>query len=451
MRKNFRKIFFFLPIIGYIVLFLLYEPYNYYGIRQSNGDLGSPVTMIRKIKENRWAENILLGASRTATLYPDYLYSKGVIEEKWLNLSMTGASVSEMHNLLMESVQNNSVHKVVLTTGFYAMNLNGVNRFKDSETEKLLSLDEAEYFFSNTTQRRVAEKMLKEPLVQAIYNSQIDDKLGFSIPLIDDAATEAYWEAKYDDYISRVWEPYMDYFFPQADCLAEIIEMDQYCKDNGISFSVVTMPLYRACFDCMKSKECISISGFYKDFLSLYMNVYDMEYEKSTWTDKWGYFYDGLHYNGINFTDGENMVVADIYKTLFSQNGQEMQVLSQETCFSTLFDLKNVSFTETGEQKWFSEPVEVEENGVYIVRCKGLLPQDTGTLFCGLFDAEGERCGETNFNAPVRIGDTNEYFLFFRTKRINDPECQFRMVYTGQEEIHIDEIELLRYDWESRE
>lgn len=447
MRRAIKGMLFSLPLLVYVALFFLYEPYNFYGLRKVYGDTGSVAAILKRLHENTEAENLLLGASRTADLYPEYLKEHDVISEPWLNLSMTGSSIEERYWIFQDAVHQNTLKKVVIPIGFYGMNTVNGNRFAEGNPGEVAKLSGFNYFFSSSSQYAAVQKMLETPIIQRIEEVDFHSKLGFTIPLIDNASTESFWKKKYSDYIARVWQPQIDAFMPQTESIARLIELIYFCKEKNIELDLVTMPMQQACFDILRLTAVEDISSFYKDFLSLYTCIYDMEYEESAWTKQYGFFLDGLHLNGINFVHGENPIVEDVYKTLFTQNGREMQVLQNEQSIQPLFTEYEFGLSGSGMLETYIHPIKIKDNSVYIFRFHGKLPKDAEVFYCDLYDslqADPVLPGR-NIGIPVQIDGTDEYILFFRTKGLINKEVQFRMVYIGQEDIQIDSMEVLRY------
>lgn len=440
-----KGILFLVLFLFYLILFLLYEPYNYLGLQpmETEIDRGDVITILRTVDNNK-TENIILGASKFDRLLPDLLFQNGVIDKQWTNLSMAGETNRERMSIIQYVFQKNQTHNIANELTFWGMNYPVTNRFTDENKIKIVNGGFFDYFFNSGTQKVTINRIINKSLKNRISEITPHTQLGKYIY----NENINFWVEQYDAYINRVWKQYQAKFAPYTENYVDILQLIDSCKERNIELRLFTSPNQRAIFNFFKENLLAWEHDFYKEFIALYSPICDMEYEESAWTDTYGLFVDGYHFNGETILGDENPLVTDVYRTMFYGDGKEMRIITAPEHIRQLFIDNDVTINGSGNVEVYSQPVFLEKNSVYVVRCKGEIPVDNQVMYFDLYDLSGNSSGGLA-GVPLRIGDSDDYLLILsdmnRTEAPRPSNAYFRIVYQGAEDLHLDSLELLQY------
>ncbi|MEG2769907.1 MAG: hypothetical protein RR902_03735 [Oscillospiraceae bacterium] len=113
---------FLLPVVLYFIIFLIFEPYNYFNLRTKNVNTNQPIYRVRHFTSEP-TNAILLGDSRTAHL--DTKLVNEITHKDFTNLAFGGAAQKEASDLFWYAIDENpSVDTVYLQVSFYTLNIN---------------------------------------------------------------------------------------------------------------------------------------------------------------------------------------------------------------------------------------------------------------------------------------------------------------------------------------
>lgn len=114
---------FFLPILFYLIFFLFFEPYNYFGIQKNNYTAADQLIYRVRRFDNQPQNALLLGDSRMAHLDLDLV--REVSGKSFSTLAFGGASLEEIIDLFWYAVDKNpDIDTVYLEVSFYLLNEN---------------------------------------------------------------------------------------------------------------------------------------------------------------------------------------------------------------------------------------------------------------------------------------------------------------------------------------
>jgi hypothetical protein len=125
------KLFFFcVPLIFLSVIFWIFEPYNYWGVRKKNYSIeGNPVTLVREYLEQP-CTNILLSDSRLTAVNIDPV----ILGKEVYNFAYGGAGMAECIKLFWFATNQCKLENVFFQLSFYHLNGNynaGLDRISD--------------------------------------------------------------------------------------------------------------------------------------------------------------------------------------------------------------------------------------------------------------------------------------------------------------------------------
>ena len=108
------------PVVIYFAIFIYFEPYNYFGLKNSEYAGDSAMYRVREFTKAP-ANVLILGDSKMAHFDMDTV--EGYVGEKVGQLSFGGASFNESMDLLEFALEENpDIHTVYFAASFYTLN-----------------------------------------------------------------------------------------------------------------------------------------------------------------------------------------------------------------------------------------------------------------------------------------------------------------------------------------
>lgn len=124
-----------LPILAYLVFFIVFEPNNYFGLKESSAST-APIARIKEYVSEP-GTNIIVGDSRFAHFDMDLIEETS--GEAWQNLAFGGASLREsidLANYILDS--GNETDEILFGLSFYTLNA-GYDKDRMSTLEETLN------------------------------------------------------------------------------------------------------------------------------------------------------------------------------------------------------------------------------------------------------------------------------------------------------------------------
>jgi len=434
LKNIFKVILFIVPIVFVFVIFIMFEPYNYFGIHSGNGDVTSAITVMRRFLNGDY-ENIILGNSKLAELNSEDLVTAGITEERWCNMALNGASIEEQCDLFWFAVENGNIKKVVFTESFWYTRKGAWHHSRILQEKNLV--EPRAYIINPNSYIAAFEKLgsqIKDPIKELKRSEAI-------APVIDIEERKDY----YTDYVNRIWrnEDIKNYLL-SYDMLAEIIDVIKYCNDNNIEFKMVTLPIRQEIYDLLEEYNILSDVSLYKRILANYTNVYDMEYPENKWTKDFLYA-DGVHFYGMEqiglpgFKECYPMLY-DALSLMFDGTATDYKLWDNTLTTSEIFYSEKAELEGNGETVIWSGKVKLEEDCFYQVSFDGKIPQDAELFYMDFFYAGRSDVGVPAF-IPAQLDYAEEGWSIVSTKNVlEDQEAYFRIVYIGKEDIKFENV-----------
>ncbi len=310
-----------LPILIYFIIFVMFEPYNYFGVRKGDFDTNQPIYRVRDYIKN--PENaILLGDSRMAHL--DTNLAKQYTGKDFSNLAFGGASQKEITDLFWFAVdENENLDTVYLEVSFYTLNQ---KYSKDRVGNvKIISENPFAYFFNFNYNLEMLNNLrlhlINQPIdytVQATssytekdYLDENQNPLPFRSQLTKYAQTIYQNLSNYpandiplsDVYNVMTSKDMLSYREWQLNQLEydRLIEVATYCKQNNIDLTFVFPPIDQSVTElCLEPLEIDTEMLLVVDGLKQTgAKVIDFEFTDKT-TLQEHQFYDGFHIDTKN-------------------------------------------------------------------------------------------------------------------------------------------------------
>ena len=286
------------PVLIYFGIFVYFEPYNYFGIKESEYTGDSAIVRVRNFNTDP-ADVIILGDSKVAHFDMDKV--ENLVGEKVSQLSFGGAAMNESIDLFYYAVDKNpDIHTVYFAASFYTLN-------KSYYKDRMSSI----------------ETIAENPFAYMLnfnYNVEMLNEIKWFILGKENVASTHHEDWPEEDYYNadgtkkkfrRNLEEYADTIYGvctsvpyevDTEDVDRYIEMAKYCRDNGIRLVTVMPPME----DSLKELviEPLDIGRHIEKFISdvsPYTEVKNFEYnEVNPFTQE--QFYDGFHldtYSGL--------------------------------------------------------------------------------------------------------------------------------------------------------
>lgn len=265
-----RKISLFLaPFVLYAGLFVAYEPYNYWGIKPVADYRTTAFARLLAYKRNP-NENIVLGDSRFANLNRSAMTD--ATEENYFLLGYGGQNLPEQIDSFWYAADQQQLTHVVMGisfTRFVSLNANRVHPL-------FAYLDNPEQYITSF-----------------LYHRDMLQNLWEHIKPLDEAPPA---QPDFQGYAQIIYNAHLNWEF-QEEYLTALIDIAQYCAENNIELRFVTPPLHPTIWEnVIDPLELAPAMDYYKETLSMYAPVYDMEYRECLFTTQYAdAFSDGYH------------------------------------------------------------------------------------------------------------------------------------------------------------
>lgn len=292
MKSFYTKLaLFLLPIALYFTVFICFEPYNYFGLRQSATESDQVIYRVREFVKK--PENaVILGDSRMAHL--DMGLVSEITGRQFSNLAFGGAAEKEMIDLFYFAVeQNPDIDTVYLEVSFYTMNAkydkDRVSNIKTIVTNPLAYMCNFDYNIEMLNRIRYVLKgeylgpeMETATYTEADYLDENGKPLAYRKQLL-----------AYNENIAPVCKDYSI----NTEQLARLVEVAEYCNNNGIKLYFVLPPMADSVYN-----EIVVPNGIDKDLNTIVSTlratgavVLDYEYTNRDIGLSERQFFDGFH------------------------------------------------------------------------------------------------------------------------------------------------------------
>lgn len=281
-KKLYFSIFFvLLPSILYIIFFYLNDPHGYFG-RNDHIDNASKLIDNMLDWRNGEYDAVLIGDSRMTSFNEDYISAlNNYTGYSYKNMSYGGAMGTEMNYLSRWCIQQKPIKSIIIVTGWYNFN-------------ELLQQNRV----------RSTEKIIETPLTYAFSIDNMRDM--FSNILLSSSSEE------YDEVVETEIDPeekeehlklvmggmykYLSAYTTDESVINELISICEYCNDNDIEIRIVVPPWIDRFY-----KELSAFGQYdmdeYKQKLSGYVDIYDMEFEGCVLNENEDDFSDYSHFH----------------------------------------------------------------------------------------------------------------------------------------------------------
>ncbi len=296
--RLFKKIFIaFVPIIIAVILFFLFETYDYFGVKGTSLYSSKPLSTMRELilTDNN---NIILGASQMANLNVDYI--EELTGDRYTMLAFGGANMDETVESFWYAADRVELEKVVIGMNFYTMDDSKVGGRMD---DVIKSSEIVLYFMSHFNYWLEAINGAKVAALDAYANITgdqsvreiADDPSSFSQPdPVFPTDTKDGYRSDLADYSVLIDENTLNYGGVENN-LASLLEIAEYCDNNNIQLTFVFSPVHKSVYE-----NVVIPKGFeqhierYKTALKGTATIYDFEVINE-FTSNDDNFIDGFH------------------------------------------------------------------------------------------------------------------------------------------------------------
>lgn len=287
-----------IPFLIAVLLFFMFEPYNYLRLRGDAPYSSMPLSSMRELMADQ-PSHIILGDSKMANLNTDYVEQLTGIDYRMLGFG--GASVGECVELFWFATEHTDLEVVYFGLGFYTSrgqyNTGRIDEMEQRAVNPFRFMSDFKYWLEAINGVKEAGfKLLGRPVEPPEDPTSFDyiqppQEMGTRYRL--DLERYAL------DNIYPMCAPVKDEFIDPAT-LAALDEVIDYCDQNGIELTFVFTPTHASLYTLVL--EPLGLGGVtdtLKNHVLGRANVLDMEFENDFTTND-DNFYDGFHLVGPN-------------------------------------------------------------------------------------------------------------------------------------------------------
>lgn len=296
MRRFLFKLFFAcIPMLIYVCAFVAFEPYNYFGIKtEEAAKCTTPLARVRAFMCDP-SEYIILGDSRMNHF--DLNYVKELTGVRYANLSTGGQGLNQTKELYDWVKQKRPVEKIVMDISFYQIRWGNYG----ASLEPVLYMAEHPLDYIVTRDYVVETfEQIQKYVRQRLGRSNTDTRVA-----LEENVGKKYREDLIVYATEKIYKRCQNYKIgeEQMEYVTDIL-MDM--ESRGKEVRVITPPVQDSIWEyVIEPLELETQMNEYKDRLSDYVPIYDMEW-RNEFTANQDNYADGFHLTEesyIVFTD----------------------------------------------------------------------------------------------------------------------------------------------------
>ena len=285
-----------LPIVIYFGAFVVFEPYNYFGLKNTSEQRADDDSIIGRLItfEHTLPENLILGDSRMAHFDLEYIHE--LTGETYGTLAFGGAAMNETIDLFWYATETNpNLKRVVMAVSFYNLN---------------------QSYYRNRMEQ--INTIMKNPLAYMLnfnYNVEMLNNVRYTLTGVTTGASmeEGVWPTEDYFYENGTPRPYRrnleeyavqdilavctGYTLDEED-LARLVEVADYCAENNIELIFVLPPADASIIELVVEPLGINESmEYYIPILQAHACV--LNYEYPYYYENGELYYDGFHLDPV--------------------------------------------------------------------------------------------------------------------------------------------------------
>lgn len=289
---------FVLPILLYFVIFIIFEPYNYFGLQNNATESDQVIYRVRQFV-NDPQDAIILGDSRMAHM--DMEQVEALTGRKFSNLAFGGAAENEMIDLCEFALERNpNIDTVYLEVSFYTLNArydkNRVSNIETIVTNPLAYLFNFDYNIEMLNRIRlhlqgaylgVENETAVDPVTGELKYTEADyqDESGAPLP----------YRRQLLDY-NEVIRPICTGYTVNEAALQRLVDLAALCAERGVELNFVLPPVADSVYNEIIVGLGIEpqLAAAVETLRATGANVIDLEYSGRPMLEEY-MFFDGFH------------------------------------------------------------------------------------------------------------------------------------------------------------
>lgn len=310
LKFGFKLFMAMLPLIIYVLLFVKYEPYNYFGLQEQAKKFTSPLGRMREFMRNP-SENIVLGDSRMN--HVDLDLSEQLTGERWATLATGGQTPKQTYALYEWAKTKVNVQNVIMDVSFYQVRSGNTGSelgptiyIAEHPLEYIVTRDYVMEAFSPWLiteaegEARRAEKVRVEASKAGSESEEMKDNEAVSMlfELVEEEMQENKQKYREDlvEYALYNIYPGCENYSIAPELLGCVIDIIKDVHANGGDVKVLAPVVQESIWEYVIIP--LNIEPFmeeYKNEIAKYTTLYDMEWQ-SELSEKQEIFADGFHF-----------------------------------------------------------------------------------------------------------------------------------------------------------
>lgn len=289
---------FLAPILLYFIIFIIFEPYNYFGLQNNATESDQVIYRVRQFV-NDPQDAIILGDSRMAHM--DMEQVEALTGRRFSNLAFGGAAENEMIDLCEFALERNpDIDTVYLEVSFYTLNSrydkNRVSNIETIVTNPLAYLFNFDYNIEMLNRIRlhlqgaylgVENETAVDPVTGELKYTEADytDESGAPLP----------YRRQLLEY-NEVIRPICTGYTVNEAALQRLVDLAALCKERGVELNFVLPPVADSVYNEIIVELGIEpqLAAAVETLRATGANVIDLEYSDRPALEEY-MFFDGFH------------------------------------------------------------------------------------------------------------------------------------------------------------
>ncbi|MBQ8995589.1 MAG: hypothetical protein IJ091_07220 [Oscillospiraceae bacterium] len=298
MKKILKKLIIYsLPFLILFGMFVAFEPYDYFGMRNGKSDyLCKPLSSVRELLLNH-PENIVLGDSRMANLNMEL--AESFAGEPYTMLGFGGAQTGELIELFWYATEHTELKKVIFGVNLYTtIDEQGPGRIPSV----IEQAEDPAKFILHAGHWLGAINALKTSILNAVWSATghpermefPEDPTDYSRAQDIPAEMGEKYRLNLEEYCKLLRSNMGISPEVRQETVDKLKEVVEYCDANGIEIIFVYPPIHISVYEMYEDMDVLKEAEKYKSYLRSVAKVYDFEFPNS-FTENDDNFYDGFH------------------------------------------------------------------------------------------------------------------------------------------------------------
>ncbi len=295
-----------LPFIVYAVIFVIFEPYNYWGLKRF--DSGKPTTPLARVREymRHPSDKIIIGDSRMNHF--DLGMIESITGEKWANLATGGQCINLTYQMYEWASGHYPINKCLIDVSFYQL----LEGYRSASAEPVFYVAEHPLVYISTYD------YVSEAWNEMMYSFELKERVSFEFERNEEIDNLIVADNKYRDdlleYALYCILPSVNDYEIDEESMKWISDICTAVDEDGGQMMILLPCVQESIWEYVIEPLNLEtkIKEYHNRLLDLPVTIYDMEWLNEISQDQTVYS-DGFHFKNSDYY--QEFYTKDIFGT----------------------------------------------------------------------------------------------------------------------------------------